>query len=87
MKAAGLTQYDYTVKLDLKVSLDLGSLGSIDFSKAFGLGREAVKGIINKSPIKPGNKAKGKAGDAAPIVESKVVKSKTTDNQVEDKTL
>ena len=84
MKAAGLTQYDHTIKVDLKVSIDLGFLGSIDFAKAFGFSKDAVKGIIKKSPIKPGNKAKEKVGDTAPIVESKVVESKTTDNQVKD---
>ena len=82
MIAAGINPYDHNIKVDLNLSFDLGALlGNIDLNKLLGVGKTAVKGIIKKSPIKPGTKTKEKAGDAAPIVESKVVNTMTTDNQ------
>ena len=82
MIAAGINPYDYNIKLDLNLHLSLGSLiEGLDLNKLLGLGRDTAKGIIKKTPLKPGTKTKEKAGVAAPIDESKVVNTTTTDKQ------
>ena len=81
MKAAGINPYDYNIKLDLNLTLDVGALlEGIDLSKVLSIGKSTAKSIIKKAP-KSGTKAKEKAGAAAPIGDSEAVSAATTDNQ------